>query len=110
MCWQCSIPFISLHRAHLENSVKIRFLLVSADFVQGQKGEDPARLLPCAPLLQQLLHKPKIKKITCVPDDSAYVETCHLIQLRVLPSPGDDTVSGDRGNKARAGWRVAGQH
>lgn len=50
-----SIPCFTLHLAHLENRVKIRFLLVSADFVEGQEGENPTRLLSCAPLFQQLL-------------------------------------------------------
>lgn len=59
MCWHCSIPFIGLQLAHLENSVKIRFLLVSADFVEGQKGENSARFLPRAPLLQKLLFQNK---------------------------------------------------
>lgn len=40
---------------HLENRVQIRILLVSAELVEGQEGKNPTRLLPCAPLLQQLL-------------------------------------------------------
>lgn len=62
MCWQCSISSILQHLAHLENSVKIHFLPVSADFVEGQKCEYSACFLPCAPLPQQLLCKPKNKE------------------------------------------------
>lgn len=38
--------------AHLENSVEICFLFVSADFIEGQESKNPTCLLPCAPLLQ----------------------------------------------------------
>lgn len=55
----CSSSFYIQHVlrgvAHLENWIKIHFLLVSADFVEGQEGENPTGLLPCAPLFHQLL-------------------------------------------------------
>lgn len=44
---------------HLQKGDKIVFLLVSADFVEGQKGKDPTRLLSSAPLLDQLLNTSK---------------------------------------------------
>lgn len=54
----CCVSFYScstLHLAHLEDRVKICILLVSADFIEGQEGENPTCLLPRAPLLHQLL-------------------------------------------------------
>ena len=43
--------------AHLEDGVQVGVLLVSADLVEGEEGQHPARLLPGAPLLQQLLDR-----------------------------------------------------
>ena len=43
--------------AHLEDGVQVGVLLVSADLVEGEEGQHPARLLPGAPLFQQLLDR-----------------------------------------------------
>lgn len=44
---------------YLEDSVQEQVLFVTADLVDGQKGQHSHRLLSCAPLLNQLLQREK---------------------------------------------------